>query len=540
MADFDGAKYKAFIEDNFDIIDKNKQVVPFILNPVQNEVIMSITGRDIYLKARQEGVSALVLAIMAVDFLMAPYSNSLTVAQEDFMVVKLFERVKFYLDSFVKRQKQRYGDSYELPLMYNNRKELKNADNGATFYVGSANSGDLGRSDTLTNVHFSEAAKYKNFKDIYKSASQAGTPKLIFIESTANGTGNLYHTMWTGAEEKSNGYRPHFFGWDKNPEYSLHMPEDEALTSEEQDLMVRFSLTKDQLMWRRQKMKEFDNENDFREEYPLTPHEAFVSSGSPVFNIRSLEWYETNKDAIVEPKAIGRLLGFKTPVLEENPRGYISIWKLPQKGEQYVIGADTSEGKPDGDFSCAQVINRKTFEQVAEWHGKVDPDLFGRELFKLGVYYNEAVIAPERNNHGIATIMSLRDTDYPNLWVRERIGEMTEKLMPEFGWVTDMKSKAEMIGYGQEFIRNKLGLIHSKMLLKELFDYHFDEKGHANAVPGSFDDRVIAFLIACVLCNRVPLEAESSNPIMQARDSGGDVNDLSMESSNDFAASEYF
>ena len=75
------------------------------------------------------------------------------------------------------------------------------------------------------------------------------------------------------------------------------------------------------------------------------------------------------------------------------------MWRPPEQGHTYVIGADVAEGLETGDYSCAQVLDRRDLCQVSEWHGHTDPDLFGEELAKLGRLYNSAMIGCEVNNH---------------------------------------------------------------------------------------------------------------------------------------------
>ena len=81
----------------------------------------------------------------------------------------------------------------------------------------------------------------------------------------------------------------------------------------------------------------------------------------------------------------------------------------PEEDTAYVIGADVAEGLKHGDYSSAHVlaVGDET-RVVAEWHGHIEPDLFAYELFKLGTWYNTALVLPEVNNHGLTTVTELR------------------------------------------------------------------------------------------------------------------------------------
>ena len=497
--------YRTFIEDHFAIVDKNEKVVPFHFNRVQEQLYNNLKSRDIVLKARQEGASSLILALFTVDFLLNANTKSVCIAHDKDSTVKLFDRVKFYIRSFEDKT------GTKVPLQYNTRSELVNEMNNATFYIGAAGSQSFGRSATLTNIHFSEFAFYRNPEEIYLSASQAGTPKHIIIETTANGIGGFFYKMWNDAYGERSNFHAHFFGWNENPEYSAPKEVSIDLTTEETNMKTRFVLTNGQLAWRRMKIAELGSDIKFRQEYPITPEEAFISSGNPVFNVDALTFIKTKM--IKAPFKIGELVGYKPPAFQENREGYLKVWELPKDGEQYVIGADVGEGKANGDYSCAQVINRRTYEQVAVFHGHIDVDLFGKELFKLGTFYKQAMIAPERNSIGIAVVLVLREMDYPRMWIREKEVQVVDKLMPELGWVTDSKTKPISIANLGKAIREKVIIIRDEQTVQELFAYQYDAAGHAAAAVGAHDDRVSALLIANEMYNRVPLESASGNEI---------------------------
>jgi hypothetical protein len=520
--------YLRIISDNFQIIDKSEKSVPFLLNSVQEALFRTLSGKDIVLKARQEGVSSLVLALFTVDFLFMENSRSVCIAHDKDSTIKLFDRVKYFIKSFEEK------NGIKVPMNYETRTELVNQSNNAYFYVGTAGSGNFGRSATLTNIHFSEIAFYPQPEKIYLAASQAGNPRRIIIESTAWGYGDFFFKMWTEAVNERNMYRSHFFGWQDFKEYTAPTEMHIEKTTEEREMQSQFHLTDGQLSWRRIKMSEFTSDTSFRREYPMTPDEAFVSSGNPVFNTAALQWYRTAQSQIQPPKSIGNLVGSIPPSLDKQEGGYLRVWKYPADNQQYVIGADTAEGTTQGDYACAQVLDRKTFEQVAVWHGRVDPDMFGRELYRLGMFYNSALIAPERNSIGIAAIMVLRELYYPNLYIRESIGNLQDKLKPELGWVTNMTSKPLMIADAQRAVRDKLITLHDELTLGELFSYQYDESGHANAVTGAHDDRVIALMIAIQMHNRTPLLIQERNSIAE------DPNEITgfSSSDNDFSGGE--
>lgn len=260
--------YKKFIEDNFLILDQEKQTpVPFILKPVQNEYLSILEEeysemegvREIILKARQEGFSSLILALFTVDFILRPYSVSICVSHKRDATELLFKKVKFYLESFC----QKNGIAMKDYLSSETKGMIENRVNDAVFYIQTAGSKVGGRGGSARNLHFSEGAFYSDTELITAEEMLTATAQqvpqgfgMIFIESTANGEGNYYQKEWERAyTDHVSSYKPRFFGWEK-----YYSPQ-----------------------WIEEKRKEFASEAKFKQEYPRTPEEAFISSGSPYF-----------------------------------------------------------------------------------------------------------------------------------------------------------------------------------------------------------------------------------------------------------------
>ncbi len=115
---------------------------------------------------------------------------------------------------------------------------------------------------------FSEAAFYQDTELITAQEMIVGTAQqvpqgrgMIFIESTANGEGNFYQAEWERSSRHDSKYKPRFFGWQEFYEAK----------------------------WIDEKRKEFPNEQMFRQEYPKDPDEAFITSGSPYFDVFVLD-----------------------------------------------------------------------------------------------------------------------------------------------------------------------------------------------------------------------------------------------------------
>lgn len=249
------SSYKAFIEDNLTIIDKNGLEVPFVLNNIQSAFIEKASGRDIILKARQQGFSSLILAVFCADFLLKPNSNSVVVADKSDNAIALLDRVKYYLKSCETKI------NTKVPLKYNSKYQLVNGANNATYTIGTAQEQDFGRSRTITNLHLSEAAFYPNLPSLLAGAAQAVVPtgKLV-IETTANGF-NQFKTLWDDSVLGQTAFQPLFFK-------ASDFYEEEYLS---------------------QKRKELGRLYD--QEYPDSPEIAFITSGDTYFDKSAMEFY---------------------------------------------------------------------------------------------------------------------------------------------------------------------------------------------------------------------------------------------------------
>jgi hypothetical protein len=169
------------------------------------------------------------------------------------------------------------------------------------------------------------------------------------------------------------------------------------------------------------------------------------------------------------------------------------VFEFPQDGHIYCMGVDTAEGLDHGDYSCAQVLDVRTGEQVAVWHGHIPPDELSTEVHKLGLWYSSALCCVESNNHGLTTITQMRQLGYPNLYRSRSLNKVTNKISQEYGWKTTRTSKPLLIDDLGMALRAEELAIHDEFTLAELRTYRHTGR----SMGGSpFDDRVIALALA--------------------------------------------
>lgn len=514
-----------FIEDNLFISNKDSKIVPLTFNYPQKKLYKVIENqrkagkpvRIIIVKARQEGISTCVEAVIFEDAYNNENRKSMIIAHDKESTIKLFGISKLFYEMLPDHKKK--------PLNHSNKKELIfSAPHRSSIVVETANNLKAGRGSTLQVVHCSEFAHWSDAKTLMvglKSCIGDLPNTLMIIESTANGIGDHFHNEYQRAKNGESEYAALFIAWWEMPEYSrsFDSKEDKKLfeyeikrqvinpdtgkkeKTEELLLIEKFNLSLEQLNWRRWTIKnKLDGDAElFRQEYPSDDIEAFLVSGRPVFDRKALKQYSLRTR---EPILVGNIeLRDKKVSFYSNDSGFLKIWKKPEPGKSYVLGADVAEGLEKRDYSCIEVLDRLTLEQVAEWHGHIDPDLFGSELYKLGQYYNNCLVGCEVNNHGLTTLTTLKKLLYSRIYYHKTFDEKLQKETKKIGWHTDFKTKKLMVDDLKKCIREYLLVLNSKEAVGELITYVSDASGKTDAQSGCFDDRVIALAIAVQMRN---------------------------------------
>ena len=178
-------------------------------------------------------------------------------------------------------------------------------------------------------------------------------------------------------------------------------------------------------------------------------------------------------------------------IKDEN--GYVSIYKKPIEGRPYVIGGDTA-GDGSDNF-VAQVIDNVTGEQVAILRHQTDEDLYAKQIYCLGMYYNTALLAVE-TNYSTYPVRELERQRYPKLYVRETVDTYTHKTKKSFGFQTNTKTRPLIIAGLVKAVREDISIIVDKTTIEEMLTFVRDESFRAEAEDGAHDDCVISLAIA--------------------------------------------
>lgn len=269
---------------------KSGGVTPFTLNKAQ-VYLHNIAERQlrqrgyvriIVLKGRQQGISTYIGGRF---YWRATHRRGVRV----FILTHEAEATNNLFDMV-----DRYHSNCPVPLRpiteANNAKELSFSELDSGYKLGTAGTKGAGRSQTIQLFHGSEAGFWPHASTHLAGVMQAipqgtlaeGTE--VFLESTANGVGNTFHTLWQEAERGENEYEAVFLPWYWQPEYRMPVPEGFTADGAERELAELYGLDDEQLVWRRTKIGQLGGEVAlFQQEYPCTAAEAFLASTDASF-----------------------------------------------------------------------------------------------------------------------------------------------------------------------------------------------------------------------------------------------------------------
>jgi len=169
------------------------------------------------------------------------------------------------------------------------------------YRVATAGTKNTGRSGNAQFFHGSEVAFWPNDVEHMAGLGQtvADAPGTeIILESTGNGEGNMFHSMWGDAERGKGDYIAVFVPWYWQEEYRKAPPPDFVLDDEEAEY-AQYNVPLDCMVWRRQKLIELRGDTAlFDQEYPAAPHLAFRRRALESFITSDLVWRARKKRGV--------------------------------------------------------------------------------------------------------------------------------------------------------------------------------------------------------------------------------------------------
>jgi hypothetical protein len=284
-----------------------------------------------------------------------------------------------------------------------------------------ATSKDALRGYTPTILVFDEAAFIEADGDFWSACmASLSTGGKVIVVSTPNGYDPIYYEIYDQALRNMNDFKVSEMFWYRDPRYTkdLYMVNTNDL--------VHFLLNRED--YPEDTVVDLSIENPYERDHAVTtdyinkgykPCSAwfegmvkklkfdrrkvaqelecnFLGSGDNVFDSELMQ--NISKNQLREPLA--KMMG-----------GSLWIFKEPENGHKYVMGVDVSRGDSE-DFSCIQIIDFDTREQVLEYVGKVPPDITAEIAYKWGSMYTVYCVVDLTGGMGVATARKMQEMGY--------------------------------------------------------------------------------------------------------------------------------
>ena len=490
------------------IEDKNRSLVPYKLNHIQQDINLNSTGRDIYVKPAQVGFSSDIILDFLIDCITIPGTTSVIISYDEFISGRLLRKAH----SFYKYLKESIPSIDKLD--HKSVSEMTFEKLGSSFYIGSARGFAFGRGEPIHNLlgdefGFWEREDAEKFMAAAMQRVPLSSNTKIRIGSTPNGEGNDFYEAYFAAKEgKAIGksvFKAHFYPWYMHEEYCMKsdsffvLPGDDKpilpnLSPDEQNLLKIFEtmnfseeLAHDKIRWRRYKIVEMESLRRsgetrllFQQEYPEDDISCFLTAGDMV--------HDANQINDMAKKCYPATLHLH----------YADIWYPPQPSEKYLVAVDPGVGITSESVATVWHFTDTEIRHCATLSGLYKGDEMAEKTAALAAYYNYAVIAPEDALEFVGYIKK-----YPNLYYRTEV--VSEVVSRYIGWATTPRTKPYMITEVNRLL--PLIITHDSRILAQCKNIRWAQsKRGAIAVNIGADDYYMSMAIAMVCREAVPVE----------------------------------
>lgn len=430
-----------------------KKWIPFYLWPDQFSTLDIIHDDNlvIILKARQLGLTWLCLCYILWLALFRPAITALLFSRRDDEAMYLLsdERLKgvyYRLPDYAK-------EISDWKVIQDSAHNWKLA-NGSIIKAFPTGTGD---SYTATIALVDEADLAPDLNKLMgavKPTIDGGGKLILLSRSNKSKPQSEFKKIYRAAKQSLNDWSHIFLSW-----YSRPTRNQEWYKAQKRDIITRTGST-----------------DDLHEQYPATDTEAL----SPKTLDKRIApfWIEqcyVEFDPI-HPKDVPSIPG-------------LIVYKELEEGKEYFIGLDPAEGNPTSNDSALCVLEKETGEQVAELSGKFQPAVLGSHANLIGIYFNNAKLLPERNNHGHAVILWLKDNS--KLEVLNGIDGSGNKA----GWLSSPTGKTMLYDCCANSFRLEDTIVHSFKAFTQLASI---EGASLLAPEGEQEDVADAYALALI------------------------------------------
>lgn len=484
----------------------------------QEKVIKSyLKFRDnIILKSRQTGISVITAAYVCWRLLFKYGEKIIILANDGAGAKRFLQHVKTFilsLPDFLKPGYDPITKKVPEPDKWNDtRVEFCNM----SYAEAKAASKDAGRGGNYTCAVLDEFAFVEKDRDIWTAVSFAlsMTKGDCIMISTPYGSGNLFFETWTEASRGAGKFNPIRVHWTENPVCS------EGLVMVDDGKGKKFPWSP---WYEEQKSKMNYDSVKIAQELDL----SFL--GSKLLAVSEDITMKYRDNIIGQNIKPAVYYDFKNDVYTHEKTPFW-IWKLPAQDASYIIGADPARGAGK-DFSTIQILNSITLEQVAEFQGQVDPDVFADLIYAIANRYNQAYVVVEGNSFGLATTYKLtRTLKYKHVFHSKSVKQMhvrpqsysdfivdKDEMIP--GFQTTYQSKIMVVDTIRKMMRDGSVKLNSLRLLNEFETWIMEAKSDgrvtASHEQGRHDDLIMALGIALYVWSTEFQNLEASRKMMK-------------------------
>lgn len=433
--------------------------------------------------------------------------------------------------------------------------------------TGSARNPESCRSADAAMAHITEEAFFPNTtewtpqKVINAAVSSIRvTVPLTFIvrESTPNGRENEFHDEWVRANsfdkdgKRLSIYTPYFVPWFDIEKYILPFKTEQEkidfvlwLYKNREDEQYHGSYfwwlweikgaTLEGIHWYVNECKKYNDLDGMRQEYPSDDVEAFLFSGTTVFDPYKLKEMEEDCKGI-EPIMVGDIEGDSYDAADdacmdnirfiERSGGPLKVWAGPDNSEivrhRYIVACDIGGSHKTSDFSDIVVLDRYDEiyggvpEIVAEWHGHCDADQLAMRCAQIAHFYNDAYLVIE-NNTAYSRMNNTEGNQselffpillplYDNLYSASQSKlKKVKNIEMKWGFNTNKATKVAVVKTMARIIRDG-GYMERELAAIDECTYflYYKQNDCYGAVAGKHDDRVMARAIALYVEKDMP------------------------------------
>ena len=445
-----------FAENFFYIINLDRGRETIDLHSCQKRVLRKMRDNRFFilLASRQIGKSTMMTIYILWQACFIDDQRVLLVANKESTAIEIFQRVRMAFEElpiWLKPGVKEYGKT---SMTLDNGSRI-----GITTTTGTAARGQSVNCLVIDECAFIESHLVEEFwKSVFPIITSSKKSK-IFICSTSNGTGNLFHKIYDGAEKNENGWAYDKIMWNEVP------GRDEKWAA----------ITKQALGSNEAWLQEFCCE--------------FLNSGESSIDE---ELFADMSAKCTEAKII----------LEE---GNYKIWDEPDPTRVYVAGVDISEGV-GVDASVIQILDItdiRDIRQVATYHNRHIPPLeFANKVHTILLNWGSPLALIERNNCGAQVVDRLAfDIGYEK--VVSYGAKAALRGRPQMGMIAHTNTKYKGVMNMRYFINEVRSVtIQDLNTLKEMRDFIRYPNGTWKAKGGYHDDRVMSFMYALFILEK--------------------------------------